>query len=257
VGPGPQRLRAFARVLTAGAFGSLVYLIWANADEMHRPPPAAGAPLRLSPLEIDWSREPFQQWGSAEDGVALVYPSRFEAVRGLGRFTSRDLRDGLTETDVVAFRSMEPRAVIVVAAYRAARPLGREAWVKLAKAPGGPPPEPGVRAPSAFSMEFGGSAKTYRRLRIDGREALAVSARGAVKYPARGNERMELWQFESRLLAEGERAVRITAGVHLDHAATAAPAFDRVLASFRWTPERPAHRRSADPETANPNRPLR
>jgi hypothetical protein len=192
-------------------------------------------PLRKQPVQIDWSREQFRQWSSPEDGVAVTYPARYDATRAFGRFTSRDLSGGITEQDVVAFRSGQPRSVIIVAAYKAPHPLTWAQWVALAKHEPAPTP-PQQAAPTAFPYEFGGSQRVYAPARVSGRAALAVSGEGALKYPMRGNQQMELWRFESRFTAEGDTAVRITAGVHADQYAGAREGLEKTLDSFRWTP---------------------
>lgn len=242
--PLPTVLRWLARGLFAAALAAALFGWWRRDRVRARVP--APAPYRAEPLAIDWRRERFRPWSSAEDGVRLEHPERFEPVRGFGRFTSRDLKDGLVETDVVAFRCGAPRAVIVVALYQSPRARSFEEWVSLARAEPEPPqPAPPAAgpfrgpAPAAFSMEFGGSHRSFRRLRLGERSALAVEARGAVQYPARGNPRMELWHFESRLVALGDRAARITAGVHTDQHAAAAPGLRRTLDSFRWEPSTP------------------
>jgi hypothetical protein len=237
-----------AAVLAAG------YGMWLKraATPSGHPAAAEAQALRKSPIAIDWPREEFLSWSSAEDGIEIRYPARFDAVRGFGRFTSRDVEGGIEEggieeTDVVSFRSSEPRAVIVVAAYRAARPLTWEEWTSLAKEnPPPQPPDPDPQTPdprpqigrqlppSPFALEFGGSDREFRETRAGERPALAVSARGAVKYPIRGNEQWELWRFESRLVAEGDAAVRVTAGVHHDHYEGAREGLERALESFRW-----------------------
>jgi len=200
-------------------------------------PPAGPpvAPLRKVPVAIDWPREPFATWTSVEDGIALEYPTRYDAARAFGKFTSRDIAGGIVENDVVAFRSGEPRSVIVIALYRASKPLSWPEWTALAKTPV-PTPAPGSRDPSPFGGEFGGSDKQYREVRQGDRTMLAVSAKGAVKYPIRGNEQMELWRFESRLAAQGSAAVRITAGAHADQWEGTRAGLERTLESFRWTP---------------------
>lgn len=229
-------LRLASRALLVAAFAWAVYTVWTRSTEVRRPPAGKEHSLRLPPPRIDWGREPFKNWASPEDGIELQYPARYEAVRGLGTFTSRVLREGLTETDVAAFRCAEPRSVIVAAAYRSPRPRTWKEWTALARAGPGPPPDPASDEPSAFAMEFGGSDREYHTVAVTGVPCMAVSARGAVKYPARGNDQMELWRFESRLFARGERAVRVTAGVHEDHYAAALPGLERVLESFRWSP---------------------
>lgn len=228
----PRRLRLTARILFAAALVSMGFVIYRRRQTQQAPPP----PLRVAPLALDWTRELFQPWTSVEDGIALEYPARFEPVRGFGRFTSRKVAGGLVEEDLVAFRSMAPRGVIVVALYRAPRPLTWEEWRKLVLADRGAPPPAKPGAPTPFAAEFGGSDYIDRLTTAGDRPALAVQARGAVKYPIRGSETMELWQFESRLVAQDARAVRITAGIHSDQAASARPALQRTLNSFRWKP---------------------
>jgi hypothetical protein len=224
-------LKWTARFLFAASVFAVGYGIWYGRTH---PVTAPAEALRQKAVSIDWSREPFQHWTSPEDGVEVTYPSRYEAVRAFGRFTSRDLVGGLVETDVVAFRSAEPRSVILIAGYKSPRPLAWEEWIALAKEEVQVASGPGK--PSSFSAEFGGSDKTYRRVKAGDRSALAVSATGAVKYPIRGNEQMELWRFESRLVAQGDTAVRITAGVHSDQYAATRPGLERTVESFRWSP---------------------
>jgi hypothetical protein len=193
--------------------------------------------VRAPAVNIDWSREAFLTWKSLEDGVSLEYPARYEAMRGFGRFTSRSLAGGLTEMDVGAFRTTVPRSVIAVATYRAAKPLAWDEWIQLAKAPYGPTKTPSpASALSLFAAEFGGSDKEYRRLTLDGRPGLEVTAKGAVQYPLRGSERWEMWRFESRLFADGDRAARLTAGVHEDQWPGAREGLRRTVESFRWKP---------------------
>jgi hypothetical protein len=221
-----------ARVLFGFALVLAGWTVMKRRSERMTAAPA-GPP---APLAIAWDRELFAEWKSEEDGITVLHPERFDTVRGFGRFTSRKVADGIEEVDVAAFRSMAPRAVITLATYRAEKARTWEQWVALAKQDLGAPPPSDPKTPSPFSAEFGGSDGEYRIVPQGEREALAVSARGAVRYPARGNETMELWHFESRLVAEGDRAVRVTAGVHQAHWEQARPGMDRVLASFRWIP---------------------
>jgi hypothetical protein len=236
-----------ARGFFVAAVAAVGYGFWLKKQ---RPPETEG-PVQVKAITIDWSREEFRQWSSPEDGLSVSYPARYDAVRGFGRFTARDLQDGLEEQDAVAFRTGEPRSVITVATYRSEKPRSWEEWVALAKRPTPqittPPPTQKQRGllgiplgeklpPSPLSAEFGGSEMEFRQVKVGNRPALAVTARGAVRYPLRTNEIMELWRFESLLLAEGTRAVRITAGVHADQYQATEPGLRRTLNSFRWTP---------------------
>ncbi|MBM3457364.1 MAG: hypothetical protein FJX77_02345 [Armatimonadetes bacterium] len=196
-------------------------------------------PVRLQPLSLDWSRELFQTWKLEEDGISLEYPARFDVVRGFGKFTARWVAGGIREEDVAAFRSMAPRSVITIALYRAPRQMTWAEWKALALRDRGAPPARDPKAPAPFAAELGGSDFEDREVQLGEFPALAVRARGAVKYPIRGSETLELWQFDSRLVAQGDRAVRVTAGVHLEQAALARPGLDRVLNSFRWRSGRP------------------
>lgn len=214
-----------------GVFGAAVLvlglLIWRQARER----PSAPAPIvsNAPAIHIDWTREPFTEWKGEDPDVILQYPLRYEAVRGFGRFTSRDMAQGMKETDVVAFRSAAPRSVITIAAYKAPRALSWPEWTALARLE----QRDGKGAPT-LAEEFGGSERVYKEIRQGDRPALAVSARGGVRYPVRGSEAWELWKFESQFVAEGDRAVRVTAGVHVDQYAAALPGFRKVLESFRW-----------------------
>jgi hypothetical protein len=226
-------LKWLARGFFAAAVLAVLYGAWLGHTRPQKEPE-----VRQAAVHVDWAREPFSRWTSVEDGVELLYPGRrYDAVRGFGQFTSRDVAGGIQETDIVAFRSAAPRSVIAVAAYKAPRPLSWDEWVALAKGPvssNSQPPAP--NAPAPFSAEFGGSDQAFRMTTVGGRQALAVSARSAVRYPIRANTQMELWQTESRLVAQGDRAVRITAAVHTDHYEAARPGLERTLESFRWNP---------------------
>jgi hypothetical protein len=124
-----------------------------------------------------------------------------------------------------------------VAGYKAPKPMSWEEWMRLAKAPYGPTEKPAAAGTdSLFAAEFGGSEKHYRRITVDGRDGLEVAAKGAVQYPLRGSERWEMWHFESRLFAEGDRAIRITAGVHQDQWPGTREGLQRTVKSFRWAP---------------------
>lgn len=250
-------LRWLSRAFFAAALASLAAGFWLRerppAQPAERPYRPSSTGVEGSTARINWVQEEFLRWESSEDGLSLSYPARFDAVRGFGRFTSRDLQDGLVQQDAVAFRASAPRAVIAVSTYRAESPLSWVGWQRLARRPTprleGPPPEPprgplelniGRKLPpSPLSSEFGGTDLEYTPARIGTLPALAVQARGAVRYPLRSNETIELWRFESRFAAQGDRAVRITFGVHADHYEATLPAIRRVLASFRWDPQAP------------------
>jgi len=225
-------LRWLARALLLAALAAALHGWWLRRARARRPAVAPVATLHPKPAAIDWRRERFVRWESPEDGVALEVPERFEAVRGVGRFTSRALVGGLLETDVVAFRSGEPRGVVVVALYDSPRRRSWPEWAAMARAD--PPQEP--QDPGSFASEFGGTARRFAPARQGARAALAIAARGAVRYPARGAEEWEVWEFRSRLVAEGSRAARVTAGLHADHFAACLPVVERVLESFRWSP---------------------
>src|SRR5438067_9467718 len=137
----PQRLPAgawsaglkwLARACFAAAVLALAYGLWLRRAAPSAAP-TAPQPVREKPLAIDWGREPFREWSSPEDGFRLLYPARFDPERGFGRFTSRDIAGGIVETDMVAFRSMQPRSVIMIAGYQAPRPLSWDEWISLAK----------------------------------------------------------------------------------------------------------------------------
>ena len=246
-GPLTPLLKWISRAFFVAAVAALGYGFWLR---QHKPADPE-EPVQVKAVKIDWSREPFSTWESKEDGIQLSYPTRYDAVRGFGRFTARDLQDGIEEQDAVAFRTGEPRSVITIATYRSQQPRTFDEWVALAKRPvptlTTPPPADTQRGPlglnlgkalppSPLGAEFGGSDLQFRRTEAGGLPALAVTARGAVRYPLRTNEVMEMWRFESLLIAEGMRAVRITAGVHADQYAATEPGLRRTLASFRWTP---------------------
>lgn len=246
-GPLTPLLKWIARFFFVAAVAALGYGFWLRQN---RPPETEG-PVQVKALKIDWSHEEFRQWESQEEGIQLSYPARYDAVRGFGRFTARDLQDGIEEQDAVAFRTGEPRSVITVATYRSQQPHTLDEWIALAKRPvpkvTAPPPAEAQRGPlglnlgqklppSPLGAEFGGSDMEFRRTEVGGRPALAVTARGAIRYPLRTNDLMEMWRFESLLVAEGTRAVRITAGVHADQYAATEPGLRRTLTSFRWTP---------------------
>ena len=183
-----------------------------------------------------WRQQEFQDWAGVKHGVALRYPARFDAVRGFGKFTSRDVSGGLTETDLVAFRGAEPRAVIVVALYRSPVPLAWAEWGRRARGPAEAAPSAPGNRPTPFPLEFGGTERKFAATRAGNRPALRVSALGAVKYPLRGNEEWERWRFESVFVAEGAEAVRVTAGLPEADWPYAAEGLEKVLASIRWTP---------------------
>jgi hypothetical protein len=253
--PLSRALRWTARGFFAAALLAAGYGFWLRRQP---PPPTPAAAQGARPealAAIDWAREPFQPFAIAEVGISLLHPARFDVNRGFGRFTSRDLAGGIKETDLAAFRCARPRAVIAVASYRAPREMTWSQWLALARAPLRPPvPEgstPGARPPApSLSSEFGGSDLAYRSERVEGRAWLRVSGRGALRYPVRGNDRWEVWRFESRFAAEGHAALRITAGVHADHHAAAREGLERALASFRWEPR--SERRREHSEGAPP-----
>ena len=228
-------LKWAARCLFVAAALAAAHGFWLRRS---RPAEAHVEGLRQAPVSIAWTREEWATWESAEDGIRVRHPARYDTVRGFGRFTSRDIEGGIFESDVVAFRSNEPRSVITIAAYKAPKPLSWEEWTALAKAalPAVPARDP--RAPTPLAAEFGGSDRAFRTLDVAGRPMLAVTARGPVRYPLRGNDRWEMWHFESRLVAEGDRAIRITAGVHVDQHAGARQGLERTLESCRWNGSR-------------------
>jgi len=228
-----QALKWAARLLFVAAVGAGIY-VWRSENRSVE----TISPITPGPLQVDWAAEPFVEWNSAEAGVSVRHPARYDAVRGFGRFTSRELAGGLGETDLVAFRCSAPRSVIVIATYQAPRTLSWAEWVALAKEDAASQAAGTSQHLPAFSTVFGGSDREYRAMTVDGRPVLAVAGRGAIRYPVRGNEGWELWRFESRFVASGAAGVRITAGVHSDHYEAALPAIERVLDSFRWRPAR-------------------
>ena len=228
-----QVLKWAARLLIAAGIVAAIQ-VWRSGKVTVE----TAASVGVAPLRVDWNQEPFADWSSSEAGIAVRHPARYDAVRGFGRFTSRELAGGLAETDLVAFRCSAPRSVIANATYQAPRSLTWAEWVALAKQVPGPPSAAGAAGTGVFSTVFGGSERVYRQAQVSGRPALAVSGKGAVRYPVRGNDGWELWRFESRFAAAGSTGVRITAGVHDQHYEAARPGIERALDSFRWTPPR-------------------
>ena len=224
-------LKWLARVFFVAALAAAVYGRLLHRSRTEKPQPAPPPPVA-----IDWPHEPFRDWSSKEDGIRLEYPARFDETRGFGKFTSRGLLNGVSETDLVAFRSGVPRCVITIAMYQAPQPLSWEQWTALAKASIPEPASVRSKEPSVFAAEFGGSQRRFHALRVRDRTALEIYAQGAVKYPIRGNETMELWDLHSRMFARGAVAVRITGGVLHEQLKNTKPAIDRALSSFRWNP---------------------
>lgn len=227
----PRALRILSRVLFAAALLSLAAVVVQRRSAPSGPPPV----FRMTGVKLDWTRERFVPWVSAEESIEVSRPERFDVVRGFGRFTSRTLERGIYQEDLVAFRSLEPRGVITVAVYRSPKLLSWESWKALCRPPAEIRPTP-LGTPGPFWAEFGGSRHRLWDTVLEGRPALSVTAEGAVQTPVRGDERIEPWRFESVFSASGRRAVRLTVGIHRDQYAGARPGMERVLLSFRWRP---------------------
>lgn len=167
-----------------------------------------------------------------EDGVSLHYPAVFDAVRGFGEYTARDLQGGLREMDLVAFRCGSPRCVVSVHLYRAPRPLSWEQWRDLAKAEVRTAPPRG-ETPDTFASRFGGPNRKFSELEQNGRPLLHCA-----DLVAERSGKLEVWSIESRFVAGGDRAARITAGAPAGEWPHVGPLLRQVLESFRWNPPR-------------------
>lgn len=231
--PLSRALKWASRLAFAIGTAALIWGVWYRRTH---PSTRAPEPFHVSTIAVNWEREPFQKWSDAEDGIEIEHPSRFDEVRGFGKFTAHAVTDGLSESDLVTFRCMAPRSVIAIAVYRAPQPLTWEQWQALARKTGPPGgTKPGI--PSPLGEEFGALERTYRPTLAGKLPALEVAALGAVRFPQPGQPNIEAWRFESRFVAEGNTAIRLTAGVHQDQYQSALPGLRRTLDSFRWTPK--------------------
>lgn len=222
--------RWLSRALFVAAVLAALAGVWLRR---HRPadvPPAA-ATRPAAAAAIIPSHEALKSWASAEDGVSLRYPELFDAARGFGEYTARTLQGGLRETDLAAFRCGTPRSVVTVHLYRAPRPMSWGQWRALAEAGVKPLSLPG-ETPDTFASRFGGPNRKFSELEQAGRpmldceDTVAESTSGA----------LEVWSIRSRLVAEGDRAARITVGAPTNNWRQVQPLLRQVLESFCWDP---------------------
>jgi len=202
----------------------------------HRGRSAAKTPRRVvsgkqdGALQFDWASHAFQPWRSQVWGVSLQAPEGWAPSEVFDRFTKRPI-GGLTAYDVVALRSAKPRSVIALVRYESPQPLSWEEWQAAFRAPA---PEP---LTNSLRAEFGAGEVEFTSGQLQGRPALFANADGGVTFPMRGNYQVDMWRFRSVLIADGQRAFRLTCGADARQFDAVAAGFEKTLQSLSWQPE--------------------
>jgi hypothetical protein len=148
----------------------------------------------------------------------INHPSDWDESAPFERFTQKPIGN-LIAADTVAIRHGRPVGLLVIIRYTAPQAMPPEQWLKLARPDG------------LLKDQFGAKIVSREPVQFAGRKALKVVAEDSVKG--------ETYRFESWFVPNSTNALRITIAAPAKSFIEVEPTMRRMVASFRFTGEKP------------------